>query len=111
MADHDWTTVAEQSRDLVKSYASTFAEVLDSSLLAPLTDEFIGQMLSVEIKTPDPEKLYRTFVDEYKIEIPVMRHDDSVYLRYSINGFNTSADLEVLMEAIKDIRGKGELLK
>lgn len=110
MEAHDWKSVAKRSRDLVKSYAHTFSELLDSPLLAPLHDDYIGQMLSVEIKTPDPEKLYRTFVDEYKIEIPVMRHDDRVYLRYSINGFNTAEDLEVLMTAIKDIKKKGELL-
>jgi len=111
MEAHDWTTVAKRSRDLVKSYAHTFSDLLDSPLLAPLHDDFIGQMLSVEIKTPDPEKLYRTFVDEYKIEIPVMRHDDRVYLRYSINGFNTAEDLEILMAAIIDIKKKGALLK
>ena len=110
MEVHDWKSVAKRSRDLVKSYANTFSELLDSPLLAPLHDDFIGQMLSVEIKTPDPEKLYRTFVDEYKVEIPVMRHDDRVYLRYSINGFNTAEDLEVLMTTIKDIKRKGELL-
>ncbi len=110
MAAHDWTTIAEQSRDLVKSYAIPFSELLDSSLLAPLTDQFIGQMLSVEIKTPDPEKLYRTLVDKYRIEIPVMRHGDKVYLRYSINGFNTSEDLDVLLAAIQDIKKIGDLL-
>ena len=110
MEVHDWKSVAKRSWDLVKSYANTFSELLDSPLLAPLHDDFIGQMLSVEIKTPDPEKLYRTFVDEYKVEIPVMRHDDRVYLRYSINGFNTAEDLEVLMTTIKDIKRKGELL-
>lgn len=110
MQAHDWTNVARQSRELVKSYAHTFSELLASPLLAPLNDDFIGQMLSIGIKTPDPERLYRTFVDEYKIEIPVMRHDDKVYLRYSINGFNTAEDLEVLMAAIKDLKMKGILL-
>lgn len=109
MGEHDWTSVADRSRELVKSYANTFSELLDSPLLAPLHDDFIGQMLSVEIKTHEPEKLYRTLVDEYKIEIPVMRHDDKVYLRYSINGFNTAGDLDILTSAITDIKKKGAL--
>jgi isopenicillin-N epimerase len=107
---HDWASVAKRSRELLKEYAQTFSELLESPLLAPLQDDFIGQMLSVEIKTTDPEKLYRTFVDEYRIEIPVMRHDDKVYLRYSINGFNTAQDLDLLMAAIKDLKKKGSLL-
>lgn len=104
MHKNKWTEIAEQSRLLVKSNANHFAEVLESPLLAPLTDEFIGQMLSVEIKTPNPENLYRTFVNEYKIEIPVMRHGEKVYLRFSINGFNTQQDLDVLMSSIKDLK-------
>jgi len=110
MQEYNWIEIAEQSRLLVKSNANNFADVLESPLLAPLTNEFIGQMLSVEIKTPNPENLYRNFVDEYKIEIPVMRHGDKVYLRYSINGFNTQQDLDVLMTAIKDLKMRKMLL-
>lgn len=110
MEAHNWDVVSKRSCELVKSFANTFSELLDSPLLAPLHDDYIGQMLSVEIRTPDPEKLYRTIVDGYKIEIPVMRHDEKVYLRYSINGFNSSLDLDKLMDAIQDMKSKRLLL-
>ena len=110
MEDYDWKSVATNSRYMVKENAHQFAEALGSSLLAPLTDQFIGQMLAVEIKTSDPEKLYRTLYDNYHIEIPVMRHDDKVFMRYSINGFNSQQDLENLFMAIKDIKNNSTLL-
>lgn len=104
MQKHDWLNQAKECRALVKENAQAFADLLEGEILAPLTEEFIGQMLAVQIKTDNPEKLYRTFVDEYRIEIPVMRHGDKVYLRYSINAFNTQKDIDTLFAAINDLK-------
>jgi isopenicillin-N epimerase len=68
------------------------------------------QLYSAQIKTTEPEKLYRHFFDNYKIEIPVMRHDDKVYLRYSINAFNSQQDLDRLFDAIKEIKTRTSLI-
>lgn len=110
MERHDWALVSTASRKMVKDNAEAFAASLNSSLLAPLDDEFIGQMLSVEIQTPDPDRLYQTFVHQYHIEIPVMRQADKVYLRYSINGFNNQQDLDRLFYVIKKLKGEGLIL-
>jgi isopenicillin-N epimerase len=72
---------------------------------------FVLQLYSAEIKTPEPEKLYRHFFDAYKIEIPVMRHGDKVYLRYSINAFNSQQDLDKLFAAIEEIKSKTNLIE
>ena len=40
-----------------------------------------------------------------------MRHDDKVYIRYSINGFNEQKDLDTLFDALKDIISKGTLIE
>jgi isopenicillin-N epimerase len=108
--ENNWEDVSSNSKGLVKDNALDYIEVLDSYLLAPLKDDFIGQMLAAPIKTPNPEKLYRTFVDDYRVEVPVMRHDDKVYLRFSINGFNSQRDIDTLIAAISDIKERGELL-
>jgi isopenicillin-N epimerase len=110
MDKHKWPTVKEKCRLLVKDNAEEFCKVLNTNLLSPLDDDYIGQMLSVPIKTGEPEKLYRTFVDDYKIEIPVMRHDDKVFLRYSIHAFNDQNDINTLFEAIKNIKQKTTLI-
>ncbi len=104
-----WDEVASNSRKLAYDNASTFANILDSQLLAPIDERFIGQMISVPIRTDNPELLYQTFVHEYKIEIPVMPHNGVVYLRFSINGFNEQRDLDRLYEAIEQIKKTGLL--
>jgi isopenicillin-N epimerase len=111
MQTHNWQQVAADCRKLVQQNAPAFCEILESQPLAPLTDDFILQLFSAEIKTTEPEKLHSHFFDNYKIEIPVMRHGDKVYLRYSINGFNSQEDLDILFAAVKDIKNKTDLIR
>ncbi len=87
-----------------------FVNCSDAAPLAPVTDDFILQLFSAEIKTTEPEKLHRHFFDTYKIEIPVMRHGDEVYLRYSINAFNSQQDLDKLFAAIQEIKNETNLI-
>jgi isopenicillin-N epimerase len=111
MKQHKWEQVATTCRELVQANAPAFCKLLGATPLSPVTDDFVLQLYSAEIKTPEPEKLYRHFFDEYKIEIPVMRHGDKVYLRYSINAFNSQQDLDKLFAAIKDIKSKTSLIE
>ncbi|MBK8845532.1 MAG: aminotransferase class V-fold PLP-dependent enzyme [Bacteroidetes bacterium] len=100
MADHNWEHVSNGCRQLVKNHASVLAELLQTQPLAPLTDDFILQMLSLELNTSEPEKFQRHLFEKYKIEIPVMRLGSKVYIRYSINAFNNAIDLEKLHAAL-----------
>ena len=40
-----------------------------------------------------------------------MRQQNDVYMRYSINGFNTVADLDTLYNALEAIKKEGLLIK
>ena len=110
MQTHNWPQVAADCRKLVQQNAVPFCELLEAVPLAPINDDFILQLFSAEIKAPEPEKLHRHFFDSYKIEIPVMRHGDTVYLRYAINAFNSQLDLDTLFAAIKEIKNKTSLI-
>jgi isopenicillin-N epimerase len=101
MKQHHWPEVN----------AAGFCKLLGSSPIAPVNDDFIAQLYSAQIKTSEPEKLHHYFFDQYKIEIPVMPHGDKVYLRYSIQAFNSQADLDKLFNAIKDIKQTTSLIE
>lgn len=104
MKEYDWEKVSASCRQLVKDNAAAFFEITGGKALAPLTDDFIAQMLCSEIKTREPEKLHDLLFEKYKIQIPVMPHGDKVYLRYSINAFNNQEDLDKLLAAIQDLK-------
>lgn len=72
---------------------------------------FTVQMYSTPIKTKEPEKLKSLLYEKYKIEIPVMRQDDIVFLRYSVQAFNTQKDVDTLANALKDIIATTNLIE
>jgi len=109
--EHNWPRVAAICRKLVHENVVRFCDLLDSKPLSPVRDEFVGQMVSIPIKTLDPEKLQRLLFEKYKIEIPVMRLNKEIYIRYSINAFNSQSDLDKLYRALKDIMKATDLIK
>lgn len=110
MEEHNWWQVAADCRKLVQENAQRFCDLVGSKPLAPVTDEFIAQLFSIPIRTERPEELQRHLFEKYKIEIPVMRQESSVYLRYSINAFNSQEDLDRLYAALQEILEKTDFI-
>jgi isopenicillin-N epimerase len=111
MEQHNWKAVGQKCHQMVLDHAPRFFTLFNSKPICPLNSEWIGQMISIPIQTPDPEKLQRTLFLDYKIEVPIMRQGNDVYLRYSINAFNTVDNLDALYNAIVAIQKEGILLK
>lgn len=111
MEQHDWKKVSAQCKNNVLAVAPKLFELLNTKPLAPLTNEFFGQMCSAEIKTPEPEKLQRLLFEKYRIEIPVMRHADKCYIRFSFQAFNTVAEIDYLVQSLAEIKTKYNLIK
>jgi isopenicillin-N epimerase len=109
--ENNWPAVAADCRKLAHSNYQRFCDLLNTKPLAPITDEFLGQMCSMQIKTNEPEKLQRLLYEKYKIEIPVMPQDAATYLRYSINAFNSQDDLDKLYDALSGIIEQTDLLE
>lgn len=108
MQEHNWEAVAADCRKLVRDNYQRFCTLMGSSSLCPLNDDFLVQMCSIPINTDAPEKLQRHLFEHYKIEVPVMRQEERIFLRYSIQGYNTQADLDRLYDALTEIIARPE---
>lgn len=110
-AQHWEVEVAPHCRQLAWDNYSRFCELLHTAPLCPLSDDFLGQMCSVPIRSSQPELLQRHLFERYRIEVPVMRQDSRVFLRYSIQGYNGQDDLDRLYTALTEIKMAGELIQ
>ena len=110
MEQHNWWQVAADCRKMLYDNAPVLCDLLHTAPLAPLQEAFILQLFSAPIKTREPEKLHDLFRDKYRIQVPVMRQDEKVLLRFSINGFNEQGDLDKLFDAIKDVQKTTDLI-
>jgi isopenicillin-N epimerase len=105
--EHQWETVAAACRKLVQDNAVRFCDLMEAEPISPISDEFLGQMFSIPIRTPQPEKLQRHLFDHYSIEVPVTTQDNRNFIRYSINAFNSQEDLDKLYAALQEIAPNG----
>jgi len=111
MQTHHWEQKAAECRKLVKDHVSRFCTLLHSQPLCPVTDEFLGQMVSIPIRSKEPETLQRLLFTGYHIEVPIMRHGTALYLRYSIQAFNSQRDLDILFTALENILKNSDLIE
>jgi isopenicillin-N epimerase len=111
MEEHQWPQIAKICRALVQKNVDRFCTLLGTSPISPISEDFLGQMASIPIPTSDPEKLKQHLFNTYKIEVPVMRQDQHIFLRYSINAFNKAEDLDKLYDALKETAERTSLWK
>ena len=111
LKENDWKAKSEACKQIVLENYQRFCDLLQTQPIAPITSEFLGQMASIPVKTSKPAELKDLLYDQYKIQIPVMPLNDKVYLRYSINAYNTQEDLEVLYRALEDILKTTDLIE
>ena len=108
--EFDWVSVSAKARKISQSNYQRFAEATNGKMLCPISDDFLAQMCSLEINCPDTIQLGSLLYDKYKIEIPVFMHGDKAYIRYSVQGYNSQAELDKLFDALTEIKNTSDLL-
>lgn len=111
LQENDWKQKSAEAKALVLKNYPRFCSLMNSHPIAPLSPEFLGQMASVPIQTAKPQEMKDLLYDKYKIQVPIMLLNDKVYLRYSINAYNSQDDLDVLYQALEDIITTTELIQ
>jgi isopenicillin-N epimerase len=111
MQANNWWQVSATCQQLVQANAAALCKLVGTTAIAPITNDFILQLYSAEIKTNQPLELKKHLYDKYALQIPVMQHGNKVYLRYSIQAFNSQADLDKLFDAVKEIRETTNLME
>ena len=103
LEENNWKEKSKESRKIVLENYQRFCDLVNTKPICPITEEFLGQMASIPVRTKNPVVLKELLYTKYKIQIPVMPLNGEIYIRYSINVYNSVSDLDVLYKAITDI--------
>jgi isopenicillin-N epimerase len=110
--EYNWETRKKECRDLLKHYYPIVASELNSTPICPLSDDFLGQICSIPIQASDHVALKELLYNKYKIEVPVFANPDGqIYLRISFQAYNGAEEIEVLINAIRDIKRHSSLIR
>lgn len=98
---HGWETVRRTCHALA---AETLRRVCDLTGLSPVCGENdFGQMVVLPVPPTDPDRLKETLFDRFRIEVPVTSHGNRLFVRLSVQGYNTEEDADALVEAIRNL--------
>lgn len=110
LKENNWNEKYKACRKLVFDNYQRFCDLLQTQPICPITEEFLGQMASIPVQTEKPMELKELLYAKYKIQVPIMPLNGKVYLRYSMNMYNTQEDLDKLYEALEDILKTTDLI-
>lgn len=111
LEQHNWKQRSAACKQIVLDNYQRFCDLLGTQPICPITTEFLGQMASIEVHTDEPVALKAKLINDYNMEIPVMNLNGKYYIRYSINAYNSQADLDKLYDALVDIKKHTSLIK
>jgi isopenicillin-N epimerase len=103
LEENNWKEKSKACRKIVLDNYQRFCDLVGTQPICPISEEFLGQMASIPIRTEKSMELKDLLYSKYKIQIPIMPLNDNIYMRYSMNVYNSQEDLEVLYQAITDI--------
>lgn len=102
-AGHDWNSVRSACHELA---AHTFQRWAKSSGLPQLytSDRWFAQMVTLPVPSAYPAlELKSLLMDNYRIEIPVIEWGGRMFLRLSIQAYNTPEEIDRLIAALCDL--------
>jgi isopenicillin-N epimerase len=94
---HDWPAVRRRCHALAAHALAVLTQ--RHGLRAVAMDEDWAQMVVIPVPLQNPETLRTRLLRESRIEIPVTTHAGQVFVRLSVQGYNSAADIEHLLAA------------
>ena len=97
LARNDWQTVRARCHALAREALEVLTKRFGTGGIAQ--DEDWAQMVAIPVARQNPDALRRRLYEESRIEVPVTTHGDRVFIRISVQGYNTRKDIERLLAA------------
>lgn len=110
MEKYDWWEVADRSKKLLRDNVQDLCDLFGTEPICPIDGQFLGQIASIPVPISDPLPLKKELFERFKIEIPVFKLRDQVYLRVSTQAYISQKDIDYLKEAIRQIKATTDIL-
>jgi isopenicillin-N epimerase len=102
MQDYNWGSVRLYCHELLSQALHRIGDLTGLAPVYPEGQDNYSQMAVAPIPNEtDPFKLKSRLYDEFRIEIPVTEWNKQVFLRISVQGYNTQGDIDALIRALE----------
>ena len=102
MQDYHWDGVRLCCHELLCQALRRIGDLTGLAPVYPEGQDFFSQMAVAPIPpATDPVKLKSRLYDEFRIEIPVIEWNRQIFLRISVQGYNSQDDIDALVRALE----------
>ncbi len=103
MQEHHWDDVRAECHSLLRVAVEKVCDLTDLPPLYPLDSDFYSQMAIAPLPPVNAALLKSRLYNEFKIELPITQYRDWQFVRISIQGYNTRADVDALIDALSTL--------
>lgn len=98
---HDWDAIRHRCHNMVLD--TTFRICAMFGITPVAMPRYIGQMAVAPLPPCNLETVKELLYDQYRVEVPITEHNGRQFVRISVQGYNTQADLDQLLFALMEI--------
>lgn len=98
---NNWPTVRARGHEMAIQVVDAAAEIPGVERVHP--NEFFQQMALIELTRGGDADQMKSQFEERHIEVPIIRWNDRVFIRVSIQVYNTMNDLDKFVTALKEL--------
>ncbi len=106
MKERDWWSVSAACKQLILNNYQDLCDIAGTQPITALNSDFLGQLCSVPIPIDDPLELKNLLYNTYKIEIPVFKWRDQIFLRLSAQAYVDQSDVDYLKTALHESKSR-----
>jgi isopenicillin-N epimerase len=101
--EHDWTAVREQCHELLKEAVERICRFTGLKTVYPDTSYFRQMAVAPLLPIRDLKRMKDELYNAYRVEVPLIDWNGRHFIRISIQGYNSPADIAALMSALKTL--------
>jgi isopenicillin-N epimerase len=101
MEEHDWPEVRSACHELLRHARRAITALTGLEPITPDAHRWFSQMASFPLTQCDSETLGDRLTEEFGIQAPIPEWDGRQFVRVSVQGYNTRADVDALVRALE----------
>jgi isopenicillin-N epimerase len=99
--DHDWGSVRTACHALAVETRDRLIALTELPPIAP--ESWFNQLFVAQLPPCDANEVKQRLYDEYRVEVPFVNWNNYQFVRVSVQGYNTRADVDTLIYGLKTI--------
>ncbi|OFZ43066.1 MAG: penicillin epimerase [Bacteroidetes bacterium RIFCSPHIGHO2_02_FULL_44_7] len=103
---YNWDQVSSTCKQVILDNYQGLCDIFGTEPVCPVTSEFLGQMCSIPVPVSDPMALKKYLFETHRIEIPVFKFHDVIYVRLSAQAYVSQEDLDALYAVLSNVHLK-----